>query len=179
MKKNFSGKKNLSKIFLIVLISSCSILSKNMFRQGEMFFNGGRHLSESWNDKIKMKRFSWFQELSLSFDFIIGDLKRESNFLKWIDEEEEKKITSCNKIYVSFYYVPKKNNALKEKFFNQLPSVFHPIELNSLKENLRMHPDFSENFLDLYKFKSFCLKINKKQQFSIFLPGYNKVNLKL
>ena len=70
MKKNFSGRKLLSKIFLIVLISSCSILSKNMFRQGEIFFNGGRHLSESWRDKIQMKRFSWFQELSLSFDFV-------------------------------------------------------------------------------------------------------------
>ena len=176
--KFFTLKKVSVKIFLIIIMASCSILSKNMFRKGEIFFNGGRHLSESWKEKIKMKRFSWYQELSLSFDFVIGELKRESNFIKWINENETKKIKSCNKIYVSFYYIPKKNMPLKDTFFNQLPGDLYSIELNGFRENLIMHPDFNENFLGLYKFKSFCSKIKKKQKISISLPGYNKVNLK-
>jgi len=165
-------------IFFISCFISCSILSKNMFKKGHISFYGGRSSNKSWADKLILKRFSWFQELSLIADFSWTELERTSNFFNWISEGEIEKISSCNKIYVSFFYSSDEKEGLENIFFNQMRSKYlTEIKLEGFEENIKMHPNYNGLSLNFYKFKSFCLKEGQKSQVFVSLPGFNKVRL--
>lgn len=176
MVRNKQGKSFL--IFFLLCLLSCSILSKNMFKEGKISFYGGRFSNKSWTEKLIFKRFSWFQELSLVFDFTWTELERKSKFFNWISNEEIEKISSCNKIYVSFFYSSDEKEDLEKIFFDQLKFQYlSEVKLEGFEENIKMHPNYNGLSLKFYKFKSFCLKVSEKPQIFVNMPGFNKVRL--
>jgi hypothetical protein len=149
-----------------------------MFKKGKISFYGGRSSNKSWRDKLILKRFSWFQEISLVLDFTWTELERTSQFFNWISEGELEKLNTCNKIYIGFFYSPDEKKGLENIFFNQIKSKhLTEIKLEGFEENIKMHPDYNGLSLSFYKFKSFCSKESQESQIFVSLPGFNKVHL--
>ena len=68
-------------LFLILLSSCASQQGRRPIYDSEVSLKGGRFGEKEWDDKLKFKRVSWYQDATLSYDVLIADLKEPSPFI--------------------------------------------------------------------------------------------------
>ena len=151
-----------------------------MFKEGAFQLKGGQFIARKTEEKIFFKRYSWYKELSLSFDLLIGEVEKESSFYSWISEDMKDELKKCKKLLVSFIYYPDKYKNLFELVSSNLDRKgLNKISLIKLEENLKMHPDLDQFFSHNYIYQSFCSKEKQYKSLMIQLPGFERVKLKI
>ena len=151
-----------------------------MFKEGEFTLKEGRFLEKKWQDEILFKRYSWYKDLSLNFEILLGEIKRDSNFYSWISPETKEIIKKCNKLFVSLFYYPSKHKELYKLMSKKLDKKgLKRVSLKRLEENLKMHPDLDQFFFHNYINQSFCSESKKNKTIIVQFPGFEIVKIKI
>jgi hypothetical protein len=171
---------NLMIIFLF--LCSCSTLSKNMTKEGIFSINGGRALDQGWDESLIFRRISWYVELNIVFDLMVGKVSKNSKFYNWFSDSDKQIINNCSELYMLITYSSDSaNSSSKSELLHQLENnQIKLVRLRSFTDNFHMHPSARINFLDKYSVDGICLtqgQVTKLKSSKVSFPGFNQVSL--
>ncbi len=144
-------------IFLILGISSCANLSKNRIYQGSFILSNGQVTEKYWKEDLEFKRSSWYFELTMYFDIMIGQLKEDSGFNNWMTETERLALNSCVEKYITLSYRLDSDKISDKSFFAQMEKQgLTQIILPDFGNQVKLHPDFERLGLREYNVYFLC-----------------------
>lgn len=166
-------------IFSILFLVSCSNLSKNTIESGKFYVRNGVQAERTWKEDLSFDRFSWYHELSLQFEIMIGEISPQSGFNFWFSKDELDFMSKCTHPQIMIAYsidtaiIPYStlNDQLEKNGVNK-------IELLEFKKNLNAHPDSSGNSLKNYRAFGLCRKNGNLNPIKITFPGFLEKPLK-
>lgn len=171
--------KNILMVCLICLVSSCSSLSKNMKKEGELTLRGFKLQESETKEELILKRYSWYQGLTLDFELLMSSIKKDSDFYKAFTLEEQKTLSKCDAVYIAFTYELTGKRLSRGHLLTQLQSVgLNDVVTPDFAKEMRMHPDFSGESLQLYRFHTFCSSEGKLETFINF-PGFSSFQIRI
>ncbi len=166
-------------ILSLFLFLSCSNLSKNLVKSGNFTLRNGVAADKTWNENLSFKRYSWFQEMSLFYEALLGDLSPQSSFNNWFSAEELKEINKCADFKVVLLYSLDSKKISNGLFFEQVERAnYQKIEISNFKRNLMLHPDSNENSFSLYQVYGLCKKTKDLIPLMVSFPGFQEVTLR-
>lgn len=166
--------------FLLIglLIFGCSSWSKNMVKEGNLIFRGGRIDNHQWKDSLIFKRTSWYKELTLVSEILITEVDKNSPFYDWFSASEKRSLEECKQKYVVAAYFLDGKGLSKEDFLSQAFSQgLEKKILSTFEKQLRMHPDSELVSFGLYKVFALCSNFSDKKDIIVNFPGYNSIKL--
>jgi len=163
------------KLLIILVLSSCSNMSKNMVQEGEFELVSGVFEEKKWDSTLRFKRLSWYQELNMLFDLLVVPVDANSPFSNWLSEDEKNDFSDCSSKFIALYYHLNTKKISRKSFEKQIKNQgFKNINLNHFKSNLSLHPDFTANHLRLYKLQGLC---GLKKVINVKFPGFSNKSL--
>ncbi len=169
-------KKYLSLLLLILV--SCSTMTKNAFMKGDLTLKGGVSRDKRWEDSLVMTRASWFKELTMYFDVFYTHIDDTSPFYNWFSESEKDTLKGCVDIIVTASYAFRPRDISKTMFRDEMEKFgYTGFTLNEFERNLRMHPDFARYQMGVYSTHAYCRKGMQAKNIVIGFPGFDQVNL--
>ena len=164
--------KKMIKPFILCFLISCSSLSQNMIKEGELRLKGSYINNQSTSDHLVFKRFSWYQELTLNFDLLISYVSKESSFYQKFAASEQGILKSCKAVYIAFTYELDSKRLARSSLLNQFTNNgLENTETPRFQREIRMHPDFTEESLQLYTSHVLCAN-SDKINISLNFPGF-------
>ncbi len=172
----------LNLMIMLLVLSSCSTLSKNMTKEGTFSINGGRALDQRWDDSLIFRRISWYVELNIVFDLMMGKVSKKSKFYNWFSGLDKQRIKDCSELYMLITYSSDSaDSTSRSELLHQLENNhIKLIRLRSFTDNFHMHPSARINFLDKYSVDGICLNKGQNSNLKsskISFPGFNQVSL--
>ena len=151
-----------------------------MLKKGEFNLKGGRFLEENWKDKMIFKRYSWYKDLSLSLDVLLGEIEKDSNFYRWVPPNNREELKDCKKIIVSLVYFPSKHKDFYKLILKKIDKIdLVEVKMKRFALNLKMHPDLDQFFHHSYINKFFCSKVKNNIEFDLQIPGFKNIQMKI
>lgn len=174
------------KIFILFLsgfiLTSCGSLSKNMVKTGEASFVGGVYKETAWDDSLHFKRYSWYQELSLLFDFLVAEVPEKSPFRNWFSASEQTVINGCDDFKVVMTYYLDSSRISETMLWTQAAEAgYERVSLTHFGPYLKLHPQFNKQSFHLYHVEGLCLKSGKNAsnaEILVSFPNYREVIIK-
>lgn len=163
---------------LLLLLMSCSTMTKNAFMKGDLTLEGGVSRDHRWDDHLVMTRASWFKELTMYFDVFFAHIDDSSPFYSWFSESEKASLKDCVDIIVTSSYAFRPRDISRTMFRDEMAKFgYTPIALNEFERNLRMHPDFARYQMGVYSAHAYCRKGMQASDIVIGFPGFDQVSL--
>lgn len=166
------------KIFLIlslVLLASCSNLTKNTVKEGRYVVRNGAFANKQWDEDLNFQRTSWYHELTLQFDFMMVPITPQSSFNFWFSKTELEDVHKCGDFRVALAY-SLDTKAIPYSLLNEQLEMagFKKIELIEFKKHLFQHPDSEMNSTRLYQVYGLCRESKDLKPLTINFPGFNE-----
>lgn len=168
----------LLQLFFILTLISCSSTTKNMVQTGDLTLVGGIYEDKTWADKLVLKRVSWFKELTLQYDILYADLKKEETpFYLWFSDKEKDKLKSCDAAYLYLNYTLDDRKVDHKDVLKQLEKKgYSVVDIPVFAKQLKMHPNYEYLSLQVYKSQAICgPKFSESTKVTV--PGFNTVSL--
>lgn len=166
-------------LLLALTLTSCSNLTKNYVKEGAFYVKSGKAFDQTWSDKLKFSRTSWYHELTMQFDLLVADLTPESPFYNWLSPNEKEQASKCRDFKIGLAY-SLDTVILPYSYLNaQLDEAgFQKFELMEFRKQLIQHPDSLMYSLNLYKVFGMCRGINSSKPLILNFPGYGVQEVK-
>lgn len=164
-----------SLLLLTFSLSSCSNLSKNSVKEGSFLVRNGTAGSQTWNDDLSLTRISWYHELTLQFDLMLGNLTPQSGFNFWFSKTELEEIQKCGDFRVLLAYSLDTKVIPFSHLNEQLELAgYKKIDLIEFKKHLFQHPDSEMNSLRLYQVYGICRPVRDSKPLIFNFPGFTE-----
>lgn len=173
--------KKITLVFIFLLFSSCSNLSKNFSKNGDFSLRGGVFQNSKWKDTLIFDRYTWFHEITMLFDLIVTRVDPKSPFHDWFSNYEKKVLAECSDAYIVLDYSLDSEKISKKMVENDAKRAgFEKVSLPNFKNHLKLHPDVEELSLQLYDVSGFCYKgeIASREKIIVRFPGFSEVVIK-
>lgn len=163
-----------------ILASCASNMSKNLIQKGEIVLRDGIYQGKPFEKNLKFDRVSWYQELTLMFDFIYAEVPKDSPFYQWFSIGEKAAIEDCDQFLVGMTYYLDSKKISSLSFKSQLRTYgVKEIDYKTFYSFINLHPDFERLSLKLYRPIGVCTKNSKISvaDMVISFPGYSNTRL--
>jgi len=170
-------------VWMPFLLIGCSTpLSSNFTSKSELSLKGGVFQKKEWQEELKFKRYSWFQDVTMLHDLLLVKSGEMGPFSQWFNAYESKMANSCQEFYVALSYAldPKK---LSQRMLlsNLSEHGFEKVLLSHFENHIRLHPRFVAHSLHLYSVYGLCRKSgnskNEGTQVFVDFPGFKRLAL--
>ena len=152
-------KKYISILTFLSLLTfvSCANLSKNTVKEGPFIVKNGTAGDKVWKENLNFKRISWYHELTLEFDLMLGTIVPQSSFNFWFSKDELELISKCGDFKIVAAY-SQDTKIIPYSYLNEqlANSDYKKIELINFKKHFLQHPDAEMNPLRLYQVYGIC-----------------------
>ena len=154
---------------------SCSNLSKNLVKEGPFVVKNGTAGDKVWNENLNFKRVSWYHELTLQFDLMLGAITPQSSFNFWFSKDELDYIGKCGEFKIVVAY-SQDTKVIPYSYLNEQleNSGYKKVELLAFKKNFLQHPDSEMNSLRLYQVYGICRPDNIGKSLIFNFAGYKE-----
>lgn len=172
MKKSFVSILTLSAL---LALTSCANLSKNTVKEGDFIVRNGTAGDKTWKENLTLKRVSWYHELTMEFDLIIGSIAPQSGFNFWFGAEELGDAQKCPDFKVLMAY-SLDTKILPYSLLNEQLELagYKKIDLMAFKKNFLQHPDSEMNSLRLYQVYGICRSTKDTKPLILNFPGFSE-----
>lgn len=151
------NKKIFCSFLVILLVSSCSNLTKNFVKKGEIGFRGGTYQAEKWSDVLNFSRTSWYHDMNLYFEVMATRPVEKSPFTQWFSKNERDMISDCSDFIVTMTYSLDSDRISQTSFRQEMErNGYRSLTIHQFKQNLKLHPDSEALSLNLYTIQGFC-----------------------
>lgn len=165
------------QILLLLILSaltSCSNLSKNFVKKGELGFKGGTYHDEKWSETLTFSRTSWYHDMNLYFESLVVRPVEKSPFTRWFSDSERVLISDCSDFFVAITYSLDSDRISQTDFRQELErNGYRTVSIGNFKRNIMLHPDAQNISLDLYTVQGYCkLKGVPQSTIVVRFPGF-------
>lgn len=165
-------------LILLSLIASCSNLSKNTIKEGSFSLRNGVVAEKKWIEELKLTRLSWYHEMTLQFDLMMGNILPQSGFNFWFSKSELDQMSKCIDFRLVVSYTQDSTVIPNSYLLEQLKqSGFQKIELSDFKTHFLQHPDSELNSFKLYQIFGACRLEKSDKPLILNFPGYSEISL--
>lgn len=165
-------------LILLYFMTSCSNLSKNTIKEGSFYLRNGVVADKKWIEELKLARLSWYHEMTLQFDLMMGNILPQSGFNFWFSKSELDQMSKCIDFRIVVSYTQDPAIIPNSHFLEQLKqSGFQKIELTDFKNHFLQHPDSELNSFKLYQVFGACRLEKSDKALILNFPGYPEVSL--
>lgn len=162
-------------VFLMNLVLSCASSSRKITSESEVVIKGGVFNDLQWNDELRFKRYSWYNDASMEYDILITKLDTSSKFYNWIGNDKNL-LKDCAEFYVALLYADIHAQSGVSFLRQQFEAKnFKALTLIAFRENLEAHHNFQDWRLQSYKIMGFCSSTKKGRKIEIHVPGHRPV----
>lgn len=171
--------KKTSLLFLVLLtFASCANLSKNTIKEGPFLVKNGTAGDKTWKENLNLTRVSWYHELTLQFDLMLGAIGPQSSFNFWFSKDELEMIGKCGDFKIVLAY-SQDTKIIPYSYLNEQldNSGYKKIELVSFKKQFVQHPDAEMNSLRLYQLFGICRSEKSDKPLILNFPGFSEKTL--
>ncbi len=171
MKKTFS-------LLILLLLYSCSNLSKNLVKEGEFSIKSGVHHNLKWDENLEFSRYSWYHELTLLFDVMVTSVDEKSPFFNWFSTSEKVQMEQCDDVMIVVSYALDSKKISRRMLSNEIEKFgYEEILIPTFAKSFNLHPDHEKQSLQLYKTTAFCHKgeADKRERVSVRFPSYKEI----
>lgn len=163
-------------LILVSLLSiSCSNLSKNTVEEGRLLLKNGTFADKVWKEDLVLKRDSWYHELTLAFDLMLGTISPQSSFNFWFSKDELDNIIKCADFRVAMAYSMDTKEIAYSALYEQIEKAgFTRFEIPEFKKQILAHPDAQLYGFRLYHIFGICKKVQDLKPLIINFPGYSE-----
>ncbi|ATH08834.1 hypothetical protein BIY24_13020 [Halobacteriovorax marinus] len=169
----------MKKIILLLafLITSCSLTGRNLVQENEFELAGGSKGEKVWKDELKMKRISWYQEMTMVFDVLMGEVTESSPFYNWFSTSEKVSLKRCEKSYLAIYYSSASEVISKKSFLKQAKAQgYDQFILNDFTSALKLHPQYIANSFQLYDVAILCSTSSLNSPLKVEFPNFSTIS---
>ncbi|WP_372654001.1 hypothetical protein [Halobacteriovorax sp.] len=170
----------MKKIILLIAIltSSCSLTGRNIVQENDFELTGGSVGEKIWKDDLELKRISWYQEMTMVFDVLLGEISEESPFYNWFSTSEKVSLKQCSNSYLALYYSSSSNVITKRSFLKQAKDQgYDQFVMNNFASALKLHPQYVTNSFQLYDVAILCSKSKREGPLRIEFANYRTISL--
>lgn len=165
------------KLILLLILTglvSCSNLTKNFVKKGELGFRGGTYRDDKWDDTLSFSRTSWYHDMNLYFETLVVRPVEQSPFTRWFSENERTLISDCSDFFVAMTYSLDSDRISQTDFRLEMErNGYRTISIGNFKRNIMLHPDAQTISLDLYSVHGYCkLKDVPQSTIVVRFPGF-------
>lgn len=167
------------KIFgLIFLCVSCAgVLKRNVVTHSDIVFRGGTFHDQRWEEELVFRRVSWFDEITMLYDFAYARIDENNPFVSWLGKERLS-IAECDQFYAVLIYTKRNSVAntsfLKDQFTR---AGYDEMILVDFADEVRSHQGFKDWRLSQHKILGLCRRAEAKSPISLHLPGFDSVSV--
>lgn len=174
--------------YLLLVLATFSLMgcsyqsSKNRVAVNNVSFNGGIKNKDKWGENLQFHRITWYTGATMSYDILLGELKSDSNFRKWLSANERKMIENCEKLLFALVYAYTLDTRSSITISNQIEEMgYKRLTLPVFSAHLRGHPTFPDRNLDRHRPMGFCRlkEITPRKHNIIDVPGFESIELKI
>lgn len=171
MKKSFA----LPLLLLVLALSSCANLSKNTVKEGSFVVRNGTAGDKIWKENLNLTRVSWYHELTMEFDIIMGSITPQSGFNFWFSAEELADANKCPDFKILMAY-SLDTKILPYSLLNEQLEVagYKKVDLLTFKKHFLQHPDSEMNSLRLYQVYGICRSDKNNKPLILNFPGFTE-----
>lgn len=167
----------IKRIFLLMLMGmiaiSCANLSKNTVEEGKLPLKNGTFADKVWKEDLIFQRYSWYHELTLSFDLMLAQIAPQSSFNFWFSKDELETLDKCSDSRVVLAYSMNTKEIPYSSLYEQIDRAgYTRVELHEFKKHLLGHPDSNQNGFRLYHIFGICKKTKDLKPLIINFPGF-------
>ncbi len=171
--------KKLILLFAFLLTTSCSLTGRNIVQENDFELTGGSVGEKVWKNDLKLKRISWYQEMTMVFDVLLGEISNESPFYNWFSTSEKISLKQCSKSYLALYYSSSSDVISKKRFLKQVKlQGYEQFIMNDFQSALRLHPQYVSNSFQLYDVAILCAKSEIEGPLKLEFPNYRTISIK-
>lgn len=173
--------KLILSISLMLLITSCSSLSKNMTKSGDFVIKNGNHKDISWDEDLKFDRYSWYHEWTLLLDVMMAEVDKNSSFYNWFSRSEKGLLNRCSDAYITMSYHLDPDRISQKMFLAEMQKLgYEKIITPRFSKAMELHPDHESQSLQLYKSYVLCRERvpSMKLAKTVTLPSFSQVKIK-
>ena len=118
---------------------------------------------------------SWYHELTLQFDLMLGTIEPQSSFNFWFSKDELDMIAKCGDFRIVLAY-SQDTKIIPYSYLNEQldRSGYKKIELISFKKQFIQHPDAEMNSLRLYQLYGICRPEKNDKPLIFNFPGFSE-----
>lgn len=162
-------------LFATLLLTSCANLSKNTVKEGSFIVRNGTAGDKVWKENLSLTRVSWYHELTLEFDIIMGAIAPQSGFNFWFSSSELADIAKCPDFKILMAY-SSDTKILPYSLLNEQLEIagYKKIDLLAFKKNFLQHPDSEMNSLRLYQVYGICRDQKDSKPLILNFPGFTE-----
>ena len=168
-------KKKIILLIALLTLASCANLSKNTVKEGPFIVKNGTAGDKIWKENLNFTRVSWYHELTLQFDLMLGDIAPQSSFNFWFSKDELDMIAKCGDFRIVLAY-SQDTKIIPYSYLNEQldRSGYKKIELISFKKQFIQHPDAEMNSLRLYQLYGICRPEKNDKPLIFNFPGFSE-----
>ena len=168
-------KKTFILLLTLLTFASCANLSKNSIKEGPFLVRNGTAGDKVWKENLNLKRVSWYHELTLQFDLMLGSIEPQSSFNFWFSKDELDMIGKCGDFKIILAY-SQDTKIIPYSYLNEQldHSGYKKMELISFKKQFLQHPDSEMNSLRLYQVYGICRPEKTDKPLILNFPGFSE-----
>ncbi|MFA6236455.1 MAG: hypothetical protein WC635_03925 [Bacteriovorax sp.] len=166
-------KINFLLLLLGLIAVSCANLSKNTVETGKLPLKNGTFADKVWKEDLIFHRYSWYHELTLTFDLMLAQVVPQSSFNFWFSKDELDTLDKCSDSRVVMAYSMDTKVIPYSSLYEQIERAgYTRVELLEFKKQLLGHPDSNLNGFKLYHIFAICKKTKDLKPLIINFPGF-------
>jgi hypothetical protein len=172
------NKLLISLILVFVTVSCSTNTTRRPIFKSEVTISGGNYNGESWDEKIKFNRTSWFKDASVSHEILIAKLTGESKFSNWMGTDKLQ-LSSCQEFQVALLYADSSSSQGTGYLLAQLTSGgFQQVSILDFSQEIKAHQNFKDWKLARHKVYGLCLKDGKgNKAIEVSIPGFKRIKV--
>lgn len=128
-----------------------------------------------WSENLKLTRVTWYHELTMEFDLIMGSISPQSGFNFWFSAGELAEVNKCQDFKIVLAY-SMDTKVLPYSVLNEQLDLagYRKVELLTFKKHFLQHPDSEMNSLRLYQVYGVCRAENQNKPLIFNFPGFTE-----
>jgi hypothetical protein len=165
-------------ILILVSISCSTNGTRRPIHQSEITLSGGSYGGESWKEKIKFNRISWFRDANLSHEVLTAKLTGNSKFSNWMGSDKLQ-LSSCQEFQIALLYADVNSTLGTSYLLSQLTKGgYNQISILDFSQEIKSHPNYKDWKLNRHKVYGLCLKDGKgNNSVEIAIPGFKNTKV--
>lgn len=166
------------KYILILLLVSCSsVFKRSSVMESDVVIKGGTYHDKKWDEELVFKRVSWFDEVTMAYDFLYAKLNEDNPFRNWLGKERMG-VAKCSDFYAVLVYTKRNSIVNRTALIQQfVQKGYEEMVLVDFSHELQAHQGFRDWRLTDHKIMGICAKPQAQKPVEIEMPGFRNVKV--
>lgn len=159
-------------VWITLFVGCAGFLQQKQVINSDISLQGGVYHEKSWDDELKFKRVSWYDQATMLYDIIYTKLDESSPFVNWMGSDRLT-VSTCKTFWIALVYA-KRNGLLNASGISQqiTKAGYRDVIILDFAREFKSHQGFKDWRLSQHRIIGLCSNSEDDRPVELSLPGY-------